>query len=392
LQFNLNFGFFKSFWPIFSVYFLKFLKAFENPIMNLKHLLLIGVMATTACSTVNKLLDSDASIDYKSSKAAPKLEVPPDLTQLRTTDRYSTARASSLGQTNYAGNSNSAVLPTNSRARIERLGNTRYLVVDAPAEQVFPIVADFWKDLGFTLSTESAQTGIVETDWAENRAKVPASGLRKMLGGVIDGMFDSGERDKYRSRLERAGNSTEIFISHRGTRELATGTRTDAQVKSVNRDDDAELEADFLRRLMLRFGASEASAAAATASSPGSTSNNFAPARARIVAGKSALELDDGYDAAWRRVGLALDRSGFTTEDRNYSTGEYFIRYARASKDESGFFSKLFGSDKKPNSQKLKLVLQKNTPSTLLIQSENGGAADADIAKNLLNVLRDELK
>jgi outer membrane protein assembly factor BamC len=360
--------------------------------MNLKHLLLVGVMATTACSSINKLMDNDASIDYKSSKAAPKLEVPPDLTQLRTSDRYSTARASSLGQPSFAGNSNSAVLPTNSRARIERSGNTRYLVVDAPAEQVFPIVVDFWKDLGFTLSTESAQTGIVETDWAENRAKAPASGLRRLVGGILDGMFDSGERDKYRSRLERAGNSTEIYISHRGTRELATGNRADTQIKTANRDGDAELEADFLRRLMLRFGANEATAAAATATSPAATANTFAPARARIVAGQNALELDDAYDAAWRRVGLALDRSGFTTEDRNYATGEYFIRYARTSKDDSGFFSKLFGRGNSNNSQKLKLVLQKSTPSTLLIQSATGGAADADIAKNLLNVLRDELK
>jgi outer membrane protein assembly factor BamC len=265
-------------------------------------------------------------------------------------------------------------------------------VVDAPAEQVFPIVVDFWKDLGFTLSTESAQTGIVETDWAENRAKAPASGLRRLVGGILDGMFDSGERDKYRSRLERAGNSTEIYISHRGTRELATGNRADTQIKTANRDGDAELEADFLRRLMLRFGANEATAAAATATSPAATANTFAPARARIVAGQNALELDDAYDAAWRRVGLALDRSGFTTEDRNYATGEYFIRYARTSKDDSGFFSKLFGRGNSNNSQKLKLVLQKSTPSTLLIQSATGGAADADIAKNLLNVLRDELK
>ncbi len=360
--------------------------------MNLKYFFLIGVMATTACSTVNKLLDNDASIDYKSSKSAPKLEVPPDLTQLRTSERYSTARASILGQPGFASSSNSAVLPANSRARIERSGNTRYLVVNAPAEQVFPIVVDFWKDLGFTLSTESAQTGIVETDWAENRAKVPASGLRKLLGGVLDSTFDSGERDKYRSRLERVGNSTEIYLSHRGTRELVTGNRSDAQIKTTNRDGDAELEADFLRRLMLRFGANEAAATSATATSSGVTSANLPAARARIVAGKNALELDDGYDAAWRRIGLALDRSGFTMEDRNYSTGEYFIRYALASKEESGFFSKLFSSDKKNSSQKLKLVLQKSTPTTLLIQSESGAAVDADIAKNLLNVLRDELK
>ncbi len=54
-----------------------------------------------------------------------------------------------------------------------------------------------------------------------------------------------------------------------------------------------------------------------------------AQARARVLTDKPAatLEVDDGLDRAWRRVGIALDRSGFTVEDRDRAAGLYFVRY-----------------------------------------------------------------
>ncbi len=352
--------------------------------MNIKYLIVLTALAASACSSVGGLLDSDAGIDYKSSKTAQKLEVPPDLTQLRATDRFSTARASGV----VSASNSSAVLPVSSKVRMERLGTSRYLVVDVPAEQVFPIVVNFWKDLGFTLALESPQTGIVETDWAENRAKAPASGVRKILGGLFDGLFDSGERDQYRTRMERVGTSTEIYLSHKGTKEVATSNKTAPEFQIQRRDGSNELEADFLRRLMLRFGEQDAAAKAAVASGV-----VIAPDRARLVPGKDILEIDEAYDAAWRRVGLALDRSGFTIDDRNFATGEYFIRYARdLNNPDAGFFSKMFSSDKKAASKKLKLVLLKGDKSNLTVQADNGAAADADITKQLLAVMRDELK
>lgn len=360
--------------------------------LGLSALALIGL---SACSTVNSLLDQD-SVDYKSSKSAQKLEVPPDLTQIRATDRFSAGRlvsASNLGSANVSNNSgNPQVLPQSNLARIERAGNNRFLVVNAPAEQVFPTIVAFWKDLGFTLAVESPQTGILETDWAENRAKGPASsGIRKMLGGIFDSVFDSGERDKYRTRIERVGNTTEVYISHRGTKEVSNGSRTAPEINTISRDGSVELESDFLRRLLLKFGTPAAQANAAV----GVAAPVFTPDRARLITGKDALELDDNFDTAWRRVGLALDRSGFTIEDRNYSTGEYFVRYARSVSDaDVGFFSKIFSSEKERRaaSKVLKLVLVRSTPTVLMVQSEAGGAAESDLAKSMLNVMRDELK
>ena len=357
--------------------------------MKIQHLLLLAVLASTGCGSINKLLDSDSSIDYKSSKAAQKLDVPPDLTQLRTNDRFVAPRASTLSNTPTANNTAvvSNVLPANALVRMERLGSSRFLVVDAPAERVFPVVVAFWKDSGFTLATENPQTGVIETDWAENRNKAPAQGLRRLLGGVLDALTDSGERDQYRTRMERVGNTTEIYLSHRGTQEINAGSPASPNIVNQRRDGSIELESEFLRRLMLRFGSDENTAKSAT-----SASVPLAADRARLIAGKDILEIDDTYDAAWRRVGLALDRSGFTIEDRNFTTGEYFIRYAASTASEAGFFSKLFASDKKSASKKLKLVLQKGAKTNLLVQSESGAAADPELSKPLLAVMRDELK
>jgi outer membrane protein assembly factor BamC len=352
--------------------------------MNFKFLLLVSVMLASGCSAVGGLLDSDSSVDYKSSKTAQKLEVPPDLTQLRTTERFNSARAANAANAAFPNGASNQVLPQTSKARIERLGNSRYLVVDLPAEQVFPILASFWKDSGFTLAIENPQTGTLETDWAENVAKSPQTMLRKIFGGLID----SGERDQYRTRLERVGNTTEVYVSHRGTKEVATGSRVDSTIVTNRRDGSIELESDFLRRILLRFGTEENAAKAAVASGA-----VIAPDRARIVAGKNLLEMDDSYDTAWRRVGLALDRAGFTIDDRNFSTGEYFIRYARdLNANKAGFFDNMFSSGQKSGSKKLKLVLLKGDKSTLTVQTESGTPADADITKSLLSVLRDELK
>ena len=112
------------------------------------------------------------------------------------------------------------------------------------------------------------------------------------------------------------------------------------------RDNDPQLEAELLTRLLMKLGArDEAAARAAVAAAP------EAPARARALAGSASLEVDEPFDRAWRRVGLALDRGGFTVEDRDRSAGLYFVRYIdpkAAAVDEPNFFARLFGA-KGPN-------------------------------------------
>ena len=144
---------------------------------------------------------------------------------------------------------------------------------------------------------------------------------------------------------------------------------------------------------MVRLGAKEESARASVAQA-----SEQAP-RARLLQGQpgAALEVDDGFDRAWRRVGVALDRSGFTVEDRDRSSGLYFVRYVDpklADKEEPGFFSKLFGGDKdKATPLRYRVVVKASgARSTVSVQNSQGAPDNSDIGKAITARLLDELK
>src|SRR5690606_28990130 len=150
--------------------------------------------------------------------------------------------------------SSAAIGPVSTDAvRVERAGDQRWIVVKQAPEQLWPQVRQFWQDAGFTLASESSTTGIMETEWAENRSKIPQDFLRNTLGRVFDRAYSTGERDKYRTRLERLPDgSTEIYISHRGAEEVLTGAQKETTVWTV-RPNDPLLEAQFLGRLVARL-------------------------------------------------------------------------------------------------------------------------------------------
>ena len=355
--------------------------------------LLSVTLALAACSA----LESD-KIDYKSARAskAPSLDVPPDLTQLSRDTRYAvpggavSASSFQLGQT-----AQSVPTPTAASSlgdvRIERSGTQRWLVVDRPADKLWEPVRDFWQENGFLLAMDQANLGIMETDWAENRAKLPQDFIRNTLGKVLDSLYSTGERDKFRTRLERnATGGTEIFISHRGMIETYNSSQKDATVWQP-RDADPELEAEFLRRLMVKLGVSQEQSKALI--SAGAAKNT---SRAANINGQPVVQIDDGFDRAWRRVGLSLDRTGFTVEDRDRSKGIYFVRYVApaADKAEAGFFGKLFSSSKVDTTPlKFRIsVVSQGESTTVAVLNASGTPDTSANAQRIVKVIADDLK
>jgi outer membrane protein assembly factor BamC len=355
-------------------------------------LALLGLSLTlVACST----LESD-KIDYKSAAKAPSLEVPPDLSQLTRNTRYTvpggTVTASGYQLQGQSGPAVPVAAASVSDVRIERAGSQRWLVVDRPADKLWDSVKDFWQENGFALATEQAELGIMETNWAENRAKIPQDGLRRLLGKVLDGLYDTGERDKFRTRLERnATGGTEIYISHRGMIEVYSDTQK-TQTMWQPRPADPELETEFLRRLMVKLGVTQEQSSALVAA--GVPPQN---ARLETANGQPVVRISENFDRAWRRVGLSLDRTGFTVEDRDRSQGTYFVRYVEpnANKEEPGFFSKLFsGAPKAPSGpQKYRISLKsQGESSTVSVLTASGEPETSDNAQRILKVLADDLK
>ena len=336
-------------------------------------------------------------IDYKSAQRGSTLDVPPDLTQLNRDVRYqvpgSVVTASGY-QTTQPTTSAGASTAVNAVAdvRIERSGSQRWLVVDRPADRLWMPVRDFWQENGFVLELDQEKLGIMETDWAENRAKLPQDIIRRTIGRVFENLYSTGERDRFRTRLERSGDGkTEIFISHRGMIEVFSSAQKDQTVWQP-RDADPELEAEFLTRLMVKLGVSEAQAQAAAASAPVQ-----AAARLTTINGQSVIELGDGFDRAWRRVGLSLDRSGFTVEDRDRSQGIYFVRYVTPGTTEAnkpGFFNRLFSGaqpDAAPARYRV-LVRSQDNRSTVAVLDAQGQADTTGNAARIAQLLVDDLK
>ena len=352
------------------------------------------------CSTMNDMLKGD-KIDYKTSgKAGPSLEVPPDLTQLTRETRYVvpgtavSANAFQVGQGTQA-------LPVAAVAvgdvRIERSGNQRWLVVNRPADKLYGPIRDFWLESGFLLSLDQENLGIMETDFAENRAKLPQDFIRETLGKVFESLYSTGERDKFRTRLERnAAGGTEIFVSHRGLVEVVVGGSTG---KNTTGDStvwqpvppNPELEAEFLRRLMVKLGvAQEQSKVLVAAATPRTTSN------VATVNGVPVVQMEEAFDRAWRRVGLTLDRTGFTVEDRDRAQGTYFVRYVDVTSDrkEPGFLSKLF-SAATPSVPPIKyrITLKSQGDATTVSVLNAQGAPESSVnAQRIVKVIADDLK
>jgi len=378
----------------------------KMPLLTRSTLAVSLLLALGGCSTVETFLQGD-KVDYRSQsvKTAP-LEVPPDLTQLQRDGRYAPATGSVSASTyqtggatlNPAAASAVGVAPTTiGDMRIVREGNQRWLVVPMPAEELWPQLRDFWNERGFNLVIDNAQAGVMETDWAENRAKIPQDIVRRTIGRVVDSLYDTGERDRYRTRVERSGTTSEVYISHRGMTEEYAGDRKERTVWTP-RPADPGLEAEFLTRLMVKLGTKETAAREVVAKAASAPS--AAPARARAVTGQPALQVDEGFDRAWRRVGLALDRSGFTVEDRDRAGGLYFVRYVdpknAATNADPGFFSKLFSFGKSQSGGapvRYRIAVKGDGDKTnVTVQNSQGAPEASDVGQRIVALLVDDLK
>ena len=358
----------------------------------------LSLLALAGCSTLGQLTGQSESIEYKSTVSGDPLVIPPDLTKANQSPHYQapegTARLSDYAASRQAQTNVSPadrVLPQQAGMQVMRDGALRWLVVDQPAETLFPKVIEFWGEQGFTIQSQDPRAGLIQTDWAENRAKIPEGWLRSALGNVIDQVFDSGERDRSTTRMERANGKTEIYVSHQHMEETPTGDG--AGFKWVYGKEDPGLNAAMLARLMVYLGASEQQAQARLASA----GDEAAPvAAAQIGAGEAALSLNEPFDRAWRRVGVAIDSARFTVEDRNREQGDYYIRYLDTDTGEKieqpNMFGRLFGSRNTAEPLKLRVhVAQDGTGTRVTVLDEAGQPKTDATAQRIMTVLSKHL-
>ena len=386
-------------------------------------LILVTLGLLPGCTMPTHIFESK-KVDYKTQpETGQPLDVPPDLTPITPDDRYAIPDRDKGKGTTYSQYSKDqgqgqgqgqgtakpaaeenkpaavvAVLPQLANGvRMERDGALRWLVVKATPEQVWPVLKAFWISNGFTLKLDDPKIGVMETDWAQSREAAPQDFFKRMLNTVVDNLFSSPLRDKYRTRIERGAEpgTTEIYVTHKGMEEVLAKDYTGTSWQT--RPEDVELENEYLKKLALRLGTSQSEADALMAdngakkdgkdfkdakdakdakdvkdgnkgtqdeATKGSAEKSFA----KIVKqpdGDLIIAINEPFDRAWRRVGLALDRSGFTVEDRDRAAGVYYVRFTDSDvpkqyRQKEGFWSGLMfwkSEDKSKETQTYRITI-----------------------------------
>lgn len=243
------------------------------------------------------------------------LEVPPDLTAPIADQRYALPAdpKSSTSFSDYSRGRSGApqgtpagvagVLQPVQNAHIERAGDQRWIVAKAEPGKVWAIVREFWLDLGFSIAREAPQAGVMETNWRETRAAVESTGIRGFISRALPGMYSTGERDRFRTRLEAGTEegTTEIYVSHRGLEEVFLENQDTTKWQPRGKGTDRDLEAEMLGRMLAKLGEPARKAEpAATPVSGGAAAMAAAtvvPANAVLRNnGAGPLEVNDGLD------------------------------------------------------------------------------------------------
>ena len=392
--------------------------------------------------------------DYKATGRSRPLEVPPDLTSASTNDAYAIPGSTSYSEFKNGqqqDNGQPKILPNPDGMKIVKAGAQRWLVVNAPAEKIWPLIRDFWIDMGFAVKKENPETGVMETEWIkqEDLKADDKKGALDRFDAWLDSLASgTANRKKFRTRLDRGlqEGTTEIYMTHRSVDAAVpddgkekvqtpygvvdTGYKNEAKTKPEAKGDskDDELDAELLRRLMVKLGVADKRAKEIIAAP-------VSQKRAEIkkeADGSSSLEIQDPFDRAWRRVGLALDIIGFVIEDKDRSNGIYFVKYTDvdiddAPKRKKGILDSLmfWGDDDKKNKQakdtsqtkekplserlkfwggsdkektnpekqyRIKIISLDNGGSQVVIEYQDGKKNTSSTANRIISLLYDQLK
>ena len=362
---------------------------------------------------------NDDKVQYESSNSRANLEIPPDLTPIQNDNRFQVPARPGVVSANaeaekarQAADANaptaSKIVPLTVRAKVMKEGTDRWLRVNAAPEQLWSVVQDFWPSVGLVVREQNPKTGYMETEWAENKAKLPQDIIRRTIGKVIDFAYSTGEQDQYRTRMERNDDgTTDIYISHRSMVEVVTGADKESTVWQPG-PTDPTMEAEMLQRLALRIDAefNPNASAEAEAEAQKERAQQFkvepVATRARIENGAdgkaAAVVLTDNFDQAWRRMGLVLDRMGFEQVDRDRTAGWFLVRYLdpayeAAQKEKRGFFTNLFSSDAVIDAPNYRIHLSGEGAETrVTVQGPDGGEDATGVAPNILGLLAEQLR
>jgi len=320
----------------------------------------LALLALAGCSTPGGQTEGPR---YEGSHQIDSLELPPDLIAPGMERAYRipdvpgervSARALEADPRRDAPRAvaeTALVLPESPDVQIRRDGQTRWLHVAAMPEALWPRLRAFWREQNLTLVRDEPAIGIMETEWAEDRAGIPLGATRGLLARAIGTVYDAGTRDQYRLRVERVNGATEIFISHRGA--VERGDPNGQAARWFIADPDPELEAQMMNRLLVFLTTGETPETVARAEEADFERTGQVDLVERD--GHFVLALRGEPDALWRRLGLALDRTGLMVDEQDRRTGTFLVTYRPDVADQAtqrpGMFRRMLGAGRETSAR-----------------------------------------
>ncbi len=359
-------------------------------------------LSLSACSNT-RLMDMipDNRPNYKTSTTINPLEIPPDLTRASVDDSLNVSELKATDNASlaaYQGERGAKVRADRLAASLKNIksnGDVSWIEINEQPAVVFKNAKRFWLNNGLALSRVDPDIGIMETDWLQNEANTPSSGISAWISGFISGLHDDGVRDKFRTRIDFDGQRSYVYVTHYGATEEQLDKhgkiiRNNATKSSdpdntsytwVSNSRNPELEIEMLRRLNLYLHKTGKQAAAVPKKQGGSKASLV-----RLNDGSPALVINDGFNQAWMRLGVAIDRAGFEISAQNRRGGLY--TFAKITERKVGFI--LTEIERDVQTYQLGLADQ-GSRQIAVIRSVNGKAPTPEQAQAILQAISKEV-
>ena len=346
----------------------------------------VSVLAV-ACST--NTINTQADYGQAAPRSTSDLTMPPGLTAPDTSSNYKMLNNQQLNE-GYALNQIKDM-------QIVQGGSERWLVIkNKSVNQVWPMMQAFLNQQGMPIKYQNKSVGLIQTDWSARNTTVKETGARALFDWIgMGAQYSLDSKYMYRINLWQNESNTQIFVTNYQMDEVYPNcsknlnqtikiTPSDAQAtKWMPVPPNPQMELGFLLQFMAFAGLSPDEVKQVIAAVAATES---APAEARLQS--TTLVIDDQFDRAWWRTGIALERAGLGVTDKNRTTGEYYVYPLQATVDnpDPGVFDRWFGTN---DNNKLQLPKAQYTVKLQSISNQTNltlelypGATDKNFTAN----------
>jgi outer membrane protein assembly factor BamC len=269
------------------------------------------------------------------------------------------------------------------RIVIKRLGDDRWIFLDASPATVWPRIEEFWSSQNLELSVSDPARGVMESAWTPSQLGDAPSIFESMVAGSQPAVLEN----KFRLRVIPGvrTSSTEVHLTHKiallGDHETPrwdTGS------------DNRELEGEVLSRIARHLGESINESLSVSLVATG-----IQASRSELIPDPSEprLTYNLSWDRAWATVNSALKTAEIDVEDLDRSNGRFYVYYDERVGRDPGFLLRLLMPKRAGGAEHRYTIQLKETedenPVQVTVRKDEESLADPLFAERLLKIIKE---